>query len=49
MWVQRKERRLNEQFVNGMDDGDDEMMADFIRKLITIRKTSEITNEQVLA
>ena len=41
-----KDRRLKEQFINGINDGD--MMTKIIGELTTIKKTNGITSEQVL-
>ena len=45
--IKRKGRILKEQFINGINN--DEMMTEIIWELTTIRKTSEITSEHVLA
>ena len=41
-----KVRKLKELFINGMND--DDMMTEIIRELTTIKKTNEITSDQVL-
>ena len=41
-----KDRRLKEQFINGIND--DKMMAEIIGELTTVKKTTEITSEQVI-
>ena len=41
-----KDRRLQEQFINGKTDND--MMTNIIRELTTIKKTDEIPSRQVL-
>ena len=41
-----KDRRLKEQFINGINDED--MMTEIIRELTKIQKTNEVTSEQVL-
>ena len=45
MWVQRK-RRSKEQWTNGINHND--MMTEIIRELTTIKKTNEVTREQIL-
>ena len=44
--MQRKGRRLNEQFINDIND---DMMAETIGDLTTVKKTNEVTSQQVLA
>ena len=39
-----KDRRLKEQFINGIND--DDMMTEIIRELPTIKNTNEITSKQ---
>ena len=42
----KKERK--EQFISGIDDDDDDdVMTKFLRELTAIKKTNEITGEQV--
>ena len=45
--VHKNDRILKEQFVNGIND--DDMMTDIIREWTAIKKTNEVTSEQVLA
>ena len=40
-----KDRKLKEQFTNGIND--DDMMTEIIRELTTIKKTKEVTCQQV--
>ena len=42
-----QDRRLKEQFMNGIND--ENVMTKIIMELTAIRKTNEITNEQVLS
>ena len=41
-----KDRRLKEQFINGINDDN---IAEIIGELIALKKTNEVTSKQVLA
>ena len=43
---QNKDRRLKEQFINGINDY---MMTEIVRELTAIKKINEIISKQVLA
>ena len=42
-----RDRRLKEQFINGIND--DDMITENIRELTVIKRTNEITSKQVLS
>ena len=44
--VTKGDRRLKDQFINGISD--EEMMVEIIIEFTTITETNEVTNEQVL-
>ena len=44
-----KDRRLKDQFINSINDYDDnDMMTEIMRELTAIKNTSEITSKQML-
>ena len=45
--VQGNDRQLKEQFINGINDND--MMIEILREWAAIKKTNELSSEQVLA